>query len=103
MAKVKNLALKMTVKTAKKQMQMQPPTNQDLTMYRRVKTGTTIFIPHDIFKKPGFVSNQIRNGITPTAAAASLHSLIETCDGDPSRVNLSYSTVQRYKFQVHQI
>ena len=101
MTKVKNLALQMTEDS--EETDADSASHQSRSHYRRVKTGTTIFIPHDIFKKPGFVSNQIRNGITPTAAAASLHSLIETCDGDPSRVNLSYSTVQRYKFQVHQI
>ena len=62
---------------------------------RRVKTGTTIFIPHDVLKAPELVSTTTRNKITPTAMSACLHSLISACKGDTSAVNLHYSTAYR--------
>ena len=63
---------------------------------RLIKSGTTIFIPHDILIRPDFVSTYVRNGISPTAAASMLQSLIDVCGGDPNAVNLSHNSAQRY-------
>lgn len=69
--------------------------------HRNKKTGTAVFIPHDVLRQPAFVSSLVRNGISPTATVASLETLISACDGDVSRVNLSYATAQRYDSQAY--
>ena len=66
---------------------------------RTVKTGTNIFIPHDILKSPGLVSAAARNQITPTAMSAILHALITACDGNPEAVNINQVQSQRYRVE----
>ena len=58
---------------------------------RTVKTGTTIALPHDFLKSPTLLSALVRNKITPTAAGAIFHALIEDNNGNASAVNLSYT------------
>jgi len=62
---------------------------------RMKKTGTTIFIPHNVLKSPLIVSTAVRNKISSTALSATLHSVIEACQGDATRVNLHQSQSQR--------
>ena len=62
---------------------------------RQHKTGTHIFVPHDIMKNASLVSIYARNGVSPTAMSSILHTLIEECGGDPSCVSLSYATANR--------
>ena len=67
---------------------------------RVVKTGTNIFVPHDILKSPKVVSTSTRNKITPTAMSATLTSIIAACGGNTHSVNLHWSTAYRYKVEV---
>ena len=62
---------------------------------RVVKTGTTIFIPHDILKNTALVATYTRNKVSSTAISSILHSLISICGGDTNAVNLSYSSTYR--------
>lgn len=63
---------------------------------RAKKTGTTIFIPHDVLKSSLIVSAAVRNKISPTALSATLHSVIDACAGDSSKVNLHHSQAYRW-------
>ena len=58
---------------------------------RLVKTGTHIFVPHDILKSGKLQSTAMRNDISPVGLAAIVQTLIEVCDGEPEKVNLHYS------------
>ena len=75
-----------------------PPTKKPHK--RTVKTGTTIALPHDFLKSPTLVSALVRNKITPTAAGAIFHALIEDNNGNASAVNLSYTQIYRYNLSV---
>ena len=66
------------------------------THKRNVKKGTTIFVPHDVLKHPAVVSSATRNKLSATAIADTLRTLITVCGGDPSSVNLHYSSAHRY-------
>ena len=66
---------------------------------RIVKTGTTIFIPHDILRSPHVVSTSIRNKITPTAMSSTMTSIIAACGGETNVVNLHWSSAYRYKIE----
>ncbi|CAB4066239.1 unnamed protein product [Lepeophtheirus salmonis] len=66
---------------------------------RLVKTGTTMFIPHDILGSPKLVSTSARNKISAKAMSACIHSLISTCHGYTYVVHLSYSSACRYKLK----
>lgn len=74
-------------------------TKQRRSHKRTVKTGTTIFVPHDVLKSQALVSSATRNKITPTAMSATLHALIEACDGETSAVNIHPTTAYRYKLE----
>ena len=62
---------------------------------RTVKSGVTVFIPHDILKSRELVACSIRNNISSTKLSAVLHTLISACGEDPSKVSLDPSTVHR--------
>ena len=66
------------------------------THKRNVKKGTTIFVSHDVLKHPSVVSSATRNKLSATAIADTLRTLITVCGGDPSSVNLHYSSAHRY-------
>ena len=66
---------------------------------RNVKTGINIFMPHDILKHPKVVQSLVRNGISSSAIGSVLKSIIECCNGDPSKVVLSYTSTERYKVE----
>ena len=63
---------------------------------RSVKTGTAIFVPHDVMKLPSVVAAYTRNKVSPTAVTSIFHALITDCGGDPNSVILTHSTVHRY-------
>ena len=67
---------------------------------RMKKTGTWIFLSHDILKSPDVVSTATRNNVTPTALSEIVKCLISAGGGDPGRVCLNYSTAYRYKVEV---
>ena len=62
---------------------------------RSRKTGEDIHIPFNILKSPQLVSTAVRNNISPTALSATMHSLITSCKGDPSTLNLHHSQAYR--------
>jgi len=76
------------------------PPKKKRTHRRSIKSGVTVFIPHDVLKHPILSSALTRNNITPTVAARTIHCLIEACNGDPSKVNLSYSSATRYLLHI---
>ncbi|KAG0716500.1 hypothetical protein GWK47_009569 [Chionoecetes opilio] len=55
--------------------------------HRKIHTGTSAFIPHDILKRPKLVSLATRMKMTPTQQAAFTTALIEEAGGDPGSVN----------------
>ena len=66
---------------------------------RVVKTGTSIFVAHDILKSPQVVFSSTRNKIAPTAKSATLTTIIAACGGNTDSVNLHWSTAYRYKVE----
>ena len=70
-------------------------TREERDHHRTVKTGLQIFIPYDILKNKNLLSSFTRNNITPTVAVTIIRCLIESCNGDPSKVNLSYTYAAR--------
>lgn len=62
---------------------------------RSVKTGTYVFISHDLLKHPTLVSTYMRNQVSTTAMASILRDIITIGGGDPTAVNLSYSSGYR--------
>ena len=69
------------------------------THRRTLKTGTNIFVPHDILKSPGLVSAAVRNQITPTALSATINAMITACDGNTESVNINPTQSQRYRVE----
>ena len=66
---------------------------------RTIKTGTTIFTPHDVLKTPALVYSNTQNKISSTAMSSTLHTLISVCKGDTHAVNLHPSTAYRYHME----
>ena len=62
---------------------------------RQIKTGDYIPTPFNILKSEQLVSTVVRNNITPTAVAATVHALVEACRGDPSKLNFHPSQAYR--------
>lgn len=62
---------------------------------RMVRTGSQVFIPHDILKSPKLVSLSTRMKISPAQQAAFTEVLIEEAGGDPSRIATSYATADK--------
>lgn len=76
--------------------------NQDLELgetkrkhQRTVKTGQSMFIPHDILKSPLVVSAAVRNKVKPTGLAEIASAIINTCGGDTQRFNLNHTQSYR--------
>ena len=65
----------------------------------KILSGTNIHIPYDVLKSPQLVSVAVRNNNSPTALASTLETLIETCDGETSTVNLHPSQSYRYRVE----
>ena len=62
----------------------------DNMKHRKIKTGRTLFLPHDILTLETVNSCAIRNKISPKATASFLSSVISGCGGDPEKFHLSY-------------
>ena len=61
---------------------------------RKVKTGVTIFLPHDVLKKPKVVQTLIRNKISSAAISQVIKDIVESADADPNKLSLSYATTE---------
>ena len=58
----------------------------------------------DFIESPAIVAAALRNKISPTALVNIMMALIESCQGDSSKVNLSYAQFQRkFTKQSHQL
>ena len=76
----------------------------DKRIHRRAKTGCVINIPYDILKNKNLNALIVRLDITPAQTSALLQLLITECGGDPSQVDLSYSSARRFREEkVHEI
>ena len=64
---------------------------------RRIKVGTTVHIPPDILKSSIVVQSLIRNQISSTAISSVMHDIVKAAGGEPSNLNLSNATAQRYR------
>ena len=60
------------------------------------KTGTTIHLTPDFLKAPEIISAAIRNKVNAVSLSNIMTALVKSCGGNPSSVNLSYSSVERY-------
>ena len=73
-------------------------------IHRRAKTGCSINIPYDILKNKNLNALMVRLNITPAATSALLKELITECGGNPSQVDLSYSSARKFhEVKVHEI
>ena len=52
------------------------------------KTGVQLFIPHDILKNPDVVSCSTRCNISNGSLSSLMHTVITSCGGAASKVNL---------------
>ena len=68
--------------------------------HRRLRTGTPVFIPHDILKSPQLVALSTRMKISPAQQAAFVSTLIEETGGDASTVATSYATADKLRGKV---
>ena len=77
---------------------------KDKRIHRREKTGCVINIPYDILKNKNLNALIVRLDITAAKTSALLQLLITECGGDPSQVDLSYSSARRFREEkVHEI
>lgn len=63
---------------------------------RTSKAGTTITLSPQFLMCPLIVAAAIRNKILSVALSNIMHALIQSCGGEPDKVNLSYAQVSRY-------
>ena len=73
-----------------------PSTSNVIPHRRLVKTGTTIHLKADFLDCPLLTSVAIRNKMNPTSLSNIMTALIQSCNGDTSAVNLSYSQTEKY-------
>lgn len=62
---------------------------------RMKKTGTSVFIPHDILKRPKVVSLATRMKLSQSQQTAFTQCFIEEAGGNAETVALSYATADR--------
>ena len=70
--------------------------------HRSVRRGTSVFVPHDIIKRPKLVALAARMKMTPAQQHAYTEALIEEAGGDVTKLTSSYATVDRSRRQVVQ-
>ena len=70
--------------------------------HRTVRTGTSVFIPHDIIQRPKMVALATRLQMTPAHQAIYTKALIEEAGGDTSKITASYSSADRSRRKVGQ-
>ena len=61
------------------------------------KNGCSITIPHDILKNENLTALMVRLDISPAKTSQLLQVLITECGGNPSHVDLSYSSSRRFR------
>lgn len=67
---------------------------------KRKKSGTNIFIPHDILSRPSVVSLATRLKMSPMQQAAFTRALVEESGGECTHLSASYATADRARRQV---
>ena len=67
-----------------------------------MKTGADVHIPHDILKAQNVVQVLVRNKISTSAISAVMHEIVATSEGDPSKLSLSYASIERYRIEAIQ-
>lgn len=68
--------------------------------HRTAHTGNTVFIPHDIVKRPNLVALATRLNMSPIQQAAYTEAIIKEVGGDASKISISYSTADRSRRNV---
>ncbi|KAK5878165.1 hypothetical protein CesoFtcFv8_025599 [Champsocephalus esox] len=76
------------------------PTSEGEPSHKRKKTGTNVFIPHDILSRPSVVSLATRLKMSPTQQAAFTHGLVAESGGECTYLSTSYATADRARRQV---
>ena len=72
------------------------PDKGDQRSHKRVvKSGETLFIPHNILSSPAMISVADRNKVSHTALASIVNTLISTCGGDIEKFSVSASSSYR--------
>ena len=73
----------------------EPPIKKPRLHRRSLKTGQTLFIPHDILNSPLVVANALGNNISTTVLSSLFHDIIVSLNGDPNRFSISCTTLHR--------
>lgn len=68
--------------------------------HRKKRTGTSVFIPHDILQRPKLVSLATRMKLTPAQQSAFTEAFIEETGGDNTKVSTSYASADRSRRSV---
>ncbi|KAJ4939573.1 hypothetical protein JOQ06_029018 [Pogonophryne albipinna] len=76
------------------------PTSEGEPSHKRKKTGTNVFIPHDILSRPSVVSLATRLKMSPTQQAAFTRGLVAESGGECTHLSASYATADRARRQV---
>ncbi|KAJ4925994.1 hypothetical protein JOQ06_008179, partial [Pogonophryne albipinna] len=76
------------------------PTSEGEPSHKRKKTGTNVFIPHDILSRPSVVSLATRLKMSPTQQAAFTRGLVPDSGGECTHLSASYATADRARRQV---
>jgi hypothetical protein len=71
------------------------PSSSKRSHHRTSRPGTSVFIEHDIMKKPSIVSAATRMNITPSQQSVFIEALIKESGGDVEQVATSYASVDR--------
>ncbi len=76
------------------------PSTSTRSHHRNKRTGSSLFIPHDIMKRPNLVSLATRLNMSPGQQAAHTKALITELGGETSTIAASYATADRSRRQV---
>jgi len=76
------------------------PSRSTRCHHRNKRTGTNLFIPYDIMKKPNLVSLATRLSMSPAQQAAYTKAIITELGGETSTISASYATTDRSRRQV---
>ena len=76
------------------------PSSSKRSHHRTSRSGTSVFIDHDIMKKPSIVSAATRMNITPSQQSVFIEALIKESGGDVEQVATSYASADRARRKV---
>ncbi len=76
------------------------PPSEGEPSHKHKKTGTNIFIPHDILSRPSVVSLATRLKMSPMQQAAFTCGLVAESGGECTHLSASYATADRARRQV---